>query len=170
MSNIKIAKSILKDDLSKIKYSYKMLQTPQETIENKKGDCFEQAEVTRYLLAQNNISCTSYFLEMNRGKSSPESWKNFIGHAFIVFEENSKVYWIERPYCSGKYIGVHQYDSINELLVDIVNKTKDSFTNDYKMPVNNIIVHKYNKPKFPISYTDHLFNCLNSEVVFCDKK
>ncbi len=166
MSKVDIAKSILKKDLSKIKYSYKMLQTPQETIDNKKGECLEQAELTRYLLAQNNITSTSYFLEMNRGGTTSESWKNFIGHAFVVFEDNQKHYWFERPYCSGKYIGVHEYDNLNELLVDVVSKTKDSFENDYKMPTNNIVIHKYDAPEFPIAYTDHLFNCLAAKVVY----
>lgn len=169
MSDVNVAKLILKKDLAKIKYSYKMLQAPEETLKNKKGDCFEQVELMRFLLANENINCASYFLEMNRGDENTESWKDFLVHGFVVFEAEDQFHWLERAYCGGKYIGVHSYNNLKELLYDFIEKTIDSFTNDYEMPTNNILIHQYDMPVYPIAYTQHILNCLNSKIIEIDK-
>jgi hypothetical protein len=168
MSSYEVAKSILAKDLSGIKYSYKMLQTPDEVLAQRKGDCFEQVELARSLLEKQGIACKSYFMEMNRGDEDAESWKHFIVHGFIVFEEGDNVYWFERAYCSGKFIGVHQYDSLKSLLSDFRQKTIDCFKNHYKIPTNDLKIRQYDAPKFPVSYTDHILNCLNKEEINID--
>lgn len=162
MTDYETACQILKNDLSGIKYSYKMLQTPAQVQQSKRGDCFEQVELARYLLAEQGISCQSYFMEMNR---NPNIDKNFVVHGFLVFEENGRFYWLERAYCGGKFIGVHEYNSLKELLTDFINKTIDCFQNVYKKPIQNIKIRRYDPPTYPISYTDHLYNCLNSPEV-----
>lgn len=162
MTNYEIAQTILKQDLSGIKYSYKMLQTPDELLQTRKGDCFEQVELARHLLSKQNITCKSYFMEMNREDNIGE---NFVAHGFIVFQENDKFYWLERAYCGGKFIGVHQYNTLKELLSDFVVKTIETFENTYKKPTKNIRIRQYDAPIFPISYTNHVFNCLNSQEI-----
>lgn len=162
MTKHEIVQTILKNDLSGIKYSYKMLQRPEELQETKRGDCFEQVELARYLLSKQNISCKSYFMEMNR---EDNIGKGFVAHGFLVFEEDDKFYWLERAYCGGRFIGVHQYDSLKELFSDFIKKTIDVFENIYKKPAKNIRIRQYDAPTFPIAYTDHVFNCLNSEEI-----
>lgn len=165
MSKYEVAKSILNNNLLGIKYSQKMLQTPDEISASRKGECLEQVELARSLFKKQNIECKSYFLEMNRGNDNPESWKYFVPHGFIVLEEDNKFYWLERPYCNGKFIGVHQYNSLKELLSDVVEKTLDFFQNEWKYPTKNIRIRQYEAPELPIAYTQHLLNCLSAKEI-----
>lgn len=41
MTHYETACEILKNNLSGVKYSYKMLQTPEQVQQSKRGDCFQ---------------------------------------------------------------------------------------------------------------------------------
>ena len=160
MTHIEIANNVLENDMAEIKYTYKMLQSPQQLRDSKHGDCFEQVELARDLLEKQGIKCTTYCSEINRG-----DWVNFIVHGFIVFEEDGKFYWFERAMAGGRFRGVHEYSSLKDLIVDFKNKSTEYFKTIKKIPANNQIIRQYSRPEFPISYTDHILDCLSSEVI-----
>lgn len=112
------------------------LQRPDELLESKCGVCWDQVELERKLFTDNNISCKSYFIYIVDNDMLPS-------HTFLTYENNNKYYWFEHSW--GMYKGVHEYNSEEELLKDVINK----FKNDHKeVSVNApLYIYEYNKPK-----------------------
>ncbi len=133
-----------------------ILQTPAQTIESGVGICWDQVELERYYFEKNNIDCETYFIVYyDQNKHNDPS------HTFLTFEDAGKYYWFEHPY--GKYRGVHQYESKNELLFDVRNK----FLND-DFDVNddrNLCMYKYTKPEFGISVPEFYAHCASGENI-----
>ncbi len=114
------------------------LQTPDELLSSKCGVCWDQVELERYLFEKETIKCDSYFIYIKDGDDLPS-------HTFLTFNYNNKYYWFEHSWY--KYKGVFEYNTLNELLEDVVNKFLDchSEIND-----SSYYLYQYTKPKFHI--------------------
>lgn len=116
---------------------YYLLQSPNEIIKNKVGVCWDQVELERYYLRANDCNIQTYFIIYDDGK-------NCNTHTFLTFEENNKYYWFEHAW--EKFRGIHEYCSIEKLLVDIKNKFIN-YTLNNNCKHENIKLYEYTKPK-----------------------
>lgn len=123
------------------------LQSPEDLIKNKYGVCWDQVELERFYLEENNISSKSYFIIAYDNKQEPT-------HTFIVVKSD-KYYWLEHSWYPFK--GVHEYNSLKKLLNDVKIKFEKSIkkqnVNDYK-----IAIYEYDKPNYnlsPIKFIEH---------------
>jgi len=115
------------------------LQTPKELLKSKCGVCWDQVELERYLFEKEKIKCNSYFIYIKDGDNLPS-------HTFLTFNYNNKYYWFEHSWY--KYKGIHEYNSITELLHDVIQK----FLKEYKVnnSKNQFYLYEYSKPKIHI--------------------
>lgn len=131
------------------------LQSPEECIKNKYGVCWDQVEVERYYLEQEEIKSTSYFIIAYDKKIEPT-------HTWIVVKDNQSYYWIEHSW--EPYRGIHEYQSIDQLLIDVKEKFEDSIK---KQNIKNysIEIYKYQKPKSHLNCMEFMNYCERGEKI-----
>ena len=126
-----------------------LLQTPKEIIKNKIGVCYDQVGLERFYFKGNDWNIATYFLGSSTNRKVPT-------HTFLTFEKNSKYYWFEHAF--EKFRGIHEYSTLNELLLDVKNKFENTYLNNY---LNNchINLYQYNKPKYHIDEAMFIDHC-----------
>lgn len=140
------------DELYSKKY---ILSSPQDVIKTKAGVCWDQTELERYYFKNTNYNIKTYFLCYYDSDTCPT-------HSFLVYEKNNKYYWFEHSW--GKYRGIHEFNSLNELLKDVKNKfIKSTLSLDYNK--DNLLLREYKKPKYHISVSDYYKHCESFEVI-----
>ena len=127
------------------------LRTPKEILKSKIGVCWCQVEVERELFVSNNIKCESYWICTYDGENLPS-------HTFLVYENDSKFYWFEHSW--NKYKGIHEYNSLNELLKDV--KRLHLLNHDYVDKNALTLIYRYEKPKINIK-CDEFYNYIESQ-------
>lgn len=125
-----------------------VLQTGSELIKSKYGISFDQVELMRELFHKIGFNVTTYAI-INDNKEI---------HSFLVYTKNNKYCWIENYWLHFR--GIHEYDSLNDLLNDITFKFIDSVNN---VNLNNIKVFEYilDNPKYNFI---ELINYLKKQV------
>ena len=121
-------------------YDFYYLLSPEQLLDSKCGVCWDQVELERYLFNQYNIKSESYWICTYFGNNLPS-------HTFLTFENNDKYYWFEHSWFD--YRGIHEYNSLKEMLKDI--KCKFINNNAKDISNENTFIYKYNQPKFHIS-------------------
>ena len=124
-----------------------VLLSPEEVEEYKVGTCFDLVELERAYFKSIGKKCNSYFMVYYESK-------RVFTHAFIVYDENEKFYWLE--YSLEKSRGIHEYMS----LFDLLNGVRDAFKKYHGlkyMDLDYLCVYKYKKPKAHIGLKD-LYN------------
>ena len=147
-------KDISDDELSFSK-NYR-LQSPEELVKSKYGVCWDQVEYERYLFDHYNINCKSYFIYLNDHEGLPS-------HTFMVVQDDSKYYWFEHSWYD--YRGIHEYNDINELFEDIINKFIKSH-DDIKY--DELLLYEYNKPNNNIS-CDEFYNYIDKQKLIIER-
>ena len=126
-----------------------ILQSPNAVIKNKIGVCWDQVELERYYFKGNDWNIKTYFLVYYDGDKCPT-------HTFLTFEKNNKYYWFEHSW--ERFRGIHEYESLKKMLLDIRNKfIKHELNNDYVS--KNLVLHEYKKPKYHISVQEFYNHC-----------
>ncbi len=126
-----------------------VLQSPNEVINNKIGVCWDQVELERYYFKGNDWNIKTYFLVYYDGDKCPT-------HTFLTFEKNNKYYWFEHSW--EKFRGIHEYESLKKMLLDIRNKfIKHELNNDYFS--KNLVLHEYKKPRYHITVEEFFKHC-----------
>ena len=131
------------------------LQSPEECIKNKYGVCWDQVEVERYYLEQEQIDSSSYFIIAYDKKIEPT-------HTWIVVNDDNFFYWMEHSW--ETYRGVHKYQSLEKLLIDVKEKFEESIK---KQNIKNdtIEIYKYQKPKAHLSCIEFMNYCENGDKI-----
>ena len=99
------------------------LQSPNETLNNKVGVCWDQVELERYLFDKKNIKFNTYFIVYYSDNICPT-------HTFLIYKIDNDYYWFEHSW--EKYRGIRKYSSENSALNDIKEKfINDELNNNY---------------------------------------
>lgn len=126
-----------------------ILQSPNEVMKNKIGVCWDQVELERHYFKGKNWNVKTYFLVNYDGDKCPT-------HTFLTFEKNNKHYWFEHSW--ERFRGIHEYQTLKELLFDIKDKfIKYQLDDDYV--AENLVLHEYKKPKNHISVQEFFNHC-----------
>lgn len=133
-----------------------LLQTPGEVIKNKIGVCWDQVELERYYFKGYDIK--TYFLVYYDENKCPT-------HTFLTFKKKNKYCWFEHSW--EKYKGIHEYDTLKELLIDVKSKfIGTELHGDYVS--DNLVIREYSKPKSHISVKEFYQHCEKENVVLLD--
>ena len=129
------------------------LLNPEELMNKKYGICWDQVELERKLFVEKNIKVETYFICIYDGINNPT-------HTFLTYQDNDKFYWFEHSW--NRYKGIHEYNSIKELLLDVKNRfiidngnDRDSYT----------FVYRYSKPNYHLSCSDFYKHCENGVLI-----
>lgn len=126
-----------------------VLQSPKEIIKNKIGVCWDQVELERYYFKGNDWNIKTYFIVHYDNDKCPT-------HTFLTFEKDNKYYWFEHSWLVFK--GIHEYNSLKNLLVDVRDKfVKYELNNNYNK--NNLCIYNYKKPKFYLNVLEFYKHC-----------
>ena len=112
-----------------------ILQSPEEVIQSSLGVCWDQVELERYYFKDN---INTYFIVNYDNNENPT-------HTFLTYQKDNKYYWFEHSF--ELYRGIHEYNSLNELLLDVKNK----FISFNKIDEDNISIYEYTKPSYGIT-------------------
>lgn len=99
--------------------TYYRLSSPCDVIKNKYAVCWDQVELARYYLENENINCNSYMMISYDEKKIPT-------HTFLVITDNDKYYYFEHSFVM--YRGVYEYSSLKELLPLSLKQFSDYLT------------------------------------------
>ena len=146
----------ISDDQYTFGSNYKLL-SPDELLNIKYGVCWDQVELERKLLNDNNIKNESYFIYLNDHDGLPS-------HTFIVIYDNNKYIWLEHAWYD--YKGIHEYNSLDELLGDVINKFIDSHKD---IKYEELLLYKYNKPEYNIS-CEEFYNYIETQELIIERK
>jgi len=129
------------DDFEKFDDNY-ILESPKDVLKSKVGVCWDQVELERYLLSSHDIR--SYFIAY--------FGKNTYTHTFLVIKEDDIYYWLENAFY--KYRGIHKYQVLDELLLDVKNKFIDSEVKE-EFDKDKLVLKEYSKPKYHLSSKEY---------------
>ena len=139
------------EDLAK----YYTLNSPEKTIKDKMGVCWDQVELERYLFDKKNIKFNTYFIVYYSDNICPT-------HTFLIYKIDGDYYWFEHSW--EKYRGIRKYSSENSALNDIKEKfINDELNNNYDD--TNLFIFKYSKPRYGINLLEFYHHCENGEEV-----
>lgn len=140
-------------------YNSGIVQDGEALLKTNCGTCWDQVELERKWFFENNYKFKTYYMFFEiEDKPLPT-------HTFLVYEMNNKYYWFENSF--EKYRGIHKYNSIDELLHDVLEKQFDyAYKNrgaciedkdqmrvfEYSKPEKNIKVSEYLQFMFDIYY------------------
>ena len=135
-------------------YNFYYLLSPDELLEKKCGVCWDQVELERKLFNDNDIDVKTYFI------FSHISDENLPSHTFLVYKNKDFYYWFEHSW--GIYKGIHKYDSLNNLLLDV----KSKFLKENNVPETaKTYVYEYSKPKKHLSCLEFYKYCESQKFV-----
>lgn len=141
----------LEPDFQKNMDKFYKLRLGDDFIKNKYGVCWDFSELEREFLASANIEHKCYFIEsfVNREEGGPT-------HTFALYKNKDKWFWFE--YAWQYYRGIHEYNSLNEALKDIVEK----FELFYDRKVFNVRVYEIGKFKKRVNTYEFVEQCIQS--------
>ncbi len=132
-----------------------VLELPKEVIKNKIGVCWDQVELERYYFKGNDWNIKTYFVVYYDNAMCPS-------HTFLTFEKDNKVCWFEHSW--QIFRGIHEYNSLKELLLDVRDKfIKFELNNKYEK--ENLVIYEYRKPLFHISALEFYKHCESGKMV-----
>lgn len=127
------------------------LMSPEELLEKKCGVCWDQVELERKLFIEANIPFKTYFIYIDDHNYLPS-------HTFLIYEENDKYYWFEHSWYDERRI--HEYNDLNELLNDIVDKHIKAHDDEIHGDFDTYI-YEYTKPNYNITcgeFYDYIYS------------
>jgi len=126
------------------------LQSPEELIKNKYGVCWDQVELERYYLEQENIKHSVYFIVNYDNMIYPT-------HTFVIINDEDKTYWLEHSW--EPYKGIHEFKNEEETLKKVKEYFETMLKNKYNIENDNTYIYKYDKPKYGISCNEFYKHC-----------
>lgn len=95
-------------------YENTVIQSPEDTINHKKGNSVDQANLEYWLLKENGLKPDIYYVEYTTKDNITPS------HMFVIFKHNDFYNWYEHAWTEEK--GLHKYKNLSECLFDIKRK------------------------------------------------
>ena len=149
----------LEPDFQKNMDQFYKLRLGEDFIKNKYGVCWDFCELERAFFEYANIEHKCYFIEsfINREEGGPT-------HTFALFKNQNKWCWFEYAWQFER--GFHEYNSLDEALVDIVEKFKSFFNSQ----VYNVRVYETKKFTKRVDTFEFVEQCLQSKQINLQNK
>ena len=146
----------ISDDQFEFGKHYRLLN-PKDLLKIKYGVCWDQVELERLLLNDNNINNKSYFIYMNDHDGLPS-------HTFIVIQYDNKYVWLEHAWYD--YKGIHEYNSLDDLLNDVISKFIKSHED---IKYDELLVYEYDQPNYNIT-CEEFYNYIDTQKLIINMK
>ncbi len=90
-------------------YNNYILESTEDILNTKVGNCFDQVEFEREWFLKHNYEIKVFFHIINLSYDNP-----YPTHTFLTYKYNNKFYWFENAWNELK--GIHEFDTMEELL------------------------------------------------------
>ena len=129
-----------------------IVQSGDEMLETKLGTCWDQVELERKWFSEHKYEFKTIF-----------SWfeidgpNNFPTHTFLAYKKNNKWFWFEHSFTT--YRGIHEYNTLDELINDVKNKQLISAINSgVAKPGDEKLIkgYIYTKPRSNLGVVDFI--------------
>ena len=134
------------------------LSSPERLLKEKYGHCFDQVELEREWFTKHNYKVYTFYIMFLLPYENP-----YTTHTFLVYEDNNKYYHFEHSDYYNR--GIHEYNTLDELLDSEINNHLKSNQKDNKMTkeeINSLVIYEYQKPPYNIGFLDFINNILNN--------
>lgn len=131
------------------------LQSPSELLEKKKGVCWDQVELERFLFEKEGIECQTFFIVEYDGAEFPT-------HTFAITTDKEKYYWFEHSWEINR--GIKEFNTLTDTLKYIKSKFINMLKNR-NLSTEEIVIYRYDKPEYGISSNDFFQHCENGEII-----
>lgn len=142
------------------------LQSPQELMNSELGICWDRTELYRaYFQNMTNLKYETYYLLYDDNNSCPS-------HSILVYYKDKKVFWFEPMFQSNEcyYSGIHEYNNIDELLMDFKRVWINSSIINKSIPAEfieeKVYIYRYTTPQYHINGYQMREHINNSEQIF----
>lgn len=132
------------------------LNSPEKTIKDKMGVCWDQVELERKYFDELNVKTKSYFMCNYDGFFFPT-------HTFLVVFIDNKYYYFENAWMP--YKGVEEYSSIHELLKEVVSRFNKMCMEKYNLNEKDTVIYEYTKPEYNITGKCFFEHCENGTKI-----
>lgn len=135
------------------------LQSPAELLQNQIGICWDQTELQRAWFTSQGIPTKTYFLYYYLNDDNCPS------HSILTFLEHGKPHWFEPMFKNTNvyYAGIHNYDSIEQLLANFRTKFIRNGQESGVLPTDfhleNVELYQYDRPTYGISGHEFYEHC-----------
>lgn len=158
LSSIKDFRALQRWMKSNIKYKHDdakwRLQSPDEVLTNKYGDCHDQANFEYKMLKKMGYQCGRIFMIEYSGDKIYNAGAT---HTACWFKDMGRYYWIENAW--GDQAGIHgDYRSLNDLKDDIAKRWKYSGRND------KLYMNATGSVKPGIDLTEYVMACIPDDM------
>lgn len=133
------------------------LQSPEELIKSGHGVCWDDTELERYWFEKMGYDTKVFFMTFAGEKSFPT-------HTFLTYKEKDKWFWFE--YTFGDYRGIHEYDSLEELVLDVKKKNFDTalkYDGATLEDEKDLMIFEYEKPRYGCSPQEFIDNAVGGK-------
>ena len=137
-------------------YDNYVLQSPNQLLTNKCGNCFDQVELERFWFLKNKYEVKTFFEMVNLNYEN-----NYPTHTFLIYKENKKWNLFENADSDNK--GIYTFDNVEELLDFQLNnyiKTLKKY-NIKDEEIKKIVLKEFDNIKYNISAKEYIETLLS---------
>jgi hypothetical protein len=123
------------------------LQSPNETLNNKVGVCWDQVELERYIFSKYiKLPFETYYIVCNNRERGT--------HTFLIYKKDNKSYYFENSY--EKFRGIKEFNNTRDIIKYVgANVLADN------PDATSYETFKYNKPRDGSSVQQFMDYCEN---------
>ncbi len=150
-----------KDDMYDNFSNEYFLQSPEELIKSGHGVCWDDAELERHWFGKNGYNFKVFFIIFNK-----EYENNLPTHSFLAYMERDKWFWFE--YSFSVHRGIHEYDSLEDLISDVKKKHFDYAIKHREATIEDekdLMIFEFEKPKYGSSPQGFVDQAMGGKVI-----
>ena len=146
-------------DFNDVWYDEYMLSTPQEVIENKIGNCWDQTELERNWFVKHNYKVKTIYVMVNL------PYENiYPTHSYLIYQDKDNSWnWFENSDFNNR--GIHMKTTEEEIILFQLTKYKE-FLKEFDIKdeeLEKIIIKVYEKPDYHITAEEYINHVINSK-------
>ena len=146
-------------DFDEVWYDEYILQEPQELIETKLGNCWDQTELERDWFRKHNYEVKTFYEMINL-----EYENDYPTHSFLVFKDNDNTWnWFENSDFENR--GIHKFSDLKSLMDYQISKYKELLTtkNIKEEELNKLTIKEFDKPYYNITAEEYINHVLSGQ-------
>ena len=146
-------------DFNDVWYDEYMLSKPQEVIENKIGNCWDQTELERIWFIKHNYKVKTIYVMVNL------PYENiYPTHSYLIYQDKDNSWnWFENSDFNNR--GIHKKTTLEEIILFQLTKYKE-FLKTFNIKdeeLEKIIIKVYEKPDYHITAEEYIKHVINSK-------
>lgn len=148
------------EDFDKYWFDKCILEDHDDVLKYKVGTCWDQTEFERKWFLDNGYEIKTFYEQVMLDYVNP-----YPSHSFLTFKKDNKWYWFEHSDESNR--GIHEFDTLDELLNYQMNKHKEFLINAYEIKdeeLDRFALFEFDKPKKHISVREYLMHATKNRI------